>query len=50
MKQSDFNICKANQVTIIRFKEISMTSPSVRAESHMLALTRESETPNLVEG
>lgn len=29
MKQSDLDMCKANQVTIITFKEISMTSPSM---------------------
>lgn len=32
MKQSDLDICKANQVTIITFKEISMTIPSVQAK------------------
>lgn len=46
MKQSDLDICKANQVTIITFKEISMTIPSVQTKSHMLALTWGSETPN----
>lgn len=50
MKQSDLDICTANQVTIITFKEISMTIPSVQAKSHMLALTWGSETPNWVEG
>lgn len=49
MKQSALDICKANRVTIITFKEISMTSPSVQAEAHMLALTRGSETQHRVE-
>lgn len=31
MKQSDWDFRKANQVTIITFKEISMTSPSKHA-------------------
>lgn len=31
MKQSDWDFQKANQVTIITFKEISMTSPSKRS-------------------
>lgn len=50
MKPSVLDICKANRVTIITFKEISVTSPSVQAESHMLALTRGSETPHWIEG
>ena len=44
MKQSVLDICNAKRVTIITFKEISVTSPSVQAEPHMLALTRGSDT------
>lgn len=40
MKRSALDICKANRVTIITFKEISMTNPSVQAQPHMLALSR----------
>lgn len=50
MKQSTLDICEANRVTIITFKEISVTSPSVQAESHMLGLTRGSETSHWAEG
>lgn len=42
-------LCKANWVTIITFKEISMTSPSMQAESH-IALSRGSETQHWAEG
>lgn len=49
-EQSALDICKANWVTIITIKEIRMTSPSVQAGSHMLALTREFETLQWAEG
>lgn len=49
MKHSAFDICKANRVTIITFKKISMTSPSMKAVSH-IAFSRGSETLHWAEG
>lgn len=50
MKQSVLDISKLRRVTIITFKEISVTSPSVQSPSHMLALTWGLETPHWVWG
>lgn len=40
LKQSSLNICNANRFTIITFKEISVTSPSVQTQSQILTLCR----------
>lgn len=47
MKQSAMNIGKANRVTIITLKKISMTSPSVQAQSQILTQSRRSDNHTL---